>query len=462
MLLLLALACAPDEPKATPADPVETPEAPLPRCGDGVLDADEACDDGAANSDADPDACRATCLLPACGDGVVDGGEACDDGGLDGGDGCDGACVVEAGTLEVEPNDAPDEATATSAVGGARVHGSLPDGDTDCYSFDVAQCEAVRVSQVGPCTTALTMALYDPAGALLATGAPGEDGCAALEPADQPGARWVSGGAWSVCITHVGDAVAPSYALDVTTVASATLDADPGDDSDADSQPDSCDLDADGDGVPNDTDNCPDVSNGPDTTLTLGPNGYIRTWIGAGPFEGDATTLDCRPAEEPRVGEDGDFAPSIGDPAGDFTWRGFLLTTDSFDLLGPYGYVPAAREAYTMVWLWSDTARDATLSVGADDGVFAWWNGEKVMDISSCQGVNLDQFQADVAIDAGWNGLLLKVRDQGGGWGLVARLLGPDGAAITDLTPGLDPEGVWRPDQSDADGDGLGDVCDEG
>ncbi len=57
-------------------------------CGDGTVDDGEACDDGDANSDTDPDACRTTCEVAACGDGVTDAGEDCD-----GGDQCDDACV---------------------------------------------------------------------------------------------------------------------------------------------------------------------------------------------------------------------------------------------------------------------------------------------------------------------------------------------------------------------------------
>jgi len=47
-------------------------------CGDGQLDAGEECDDGADNSDAVADACRATCRAPTCGDGVIDSGEECE------------------------------------------------------------------------------------------------------------------------------------------------------------------------------------------------------------------------------------------------------------------------------------------------------------------------------------------------------------------------------------------------
>lgn len=464
LTLLLVLACATEEP--LPAEDSASDDAapvPAPRCGNGVVDDGEACDDGAANSDTAADACRRDCLPARCGDTVVDLGEACDDGNGIGGDGCDAACAVEGGVLEVEPNDAPAEATAAAA--GSSVHGALPAGDEDCFAFDVPSCGAVAVEQVGPCGAALTLALYDATGAQRATGAPGEDGCATVDPTDQPGARWVAGGTWTVCASAVNDGELASYALSVSTPDPSTLDAPTGDDLDGDGTPSSCDTDRDGDGVLDVDDNCPDVSNGPDTVLALDASGYVHSWLASGPFTGDSSTSTCRPSEAARVGEDAaDFSPHVGDPAGDpardsVTWLPFLPTSGIFDLTVPYAYVAAPREAYAMVWLRSDTARAATLAVGADDGVFAWWNGAQVLDVSGCQGVNPDQFRAAVDVQAGWNSLLLKVRDQGGGWGLSARLLDARGVAFTDLTPAVEEGGGWAPDQADSDGDGVGDVC---
>jgi cysteine-rich repeat protein len=62
-----------------------------PMCGDGIVDPDEDCDDG---NDVDDDTCRNNCTAPICGDGIVDPGEACDDGNLDDGDGCSNQCTV--------------------------------------------------------------------------------------------------------------------------------------------------------------------------------------------------------------------------------------------------------------------------------------------------------------------------------------------------------------------------------
>ncbi|MEZ4364865.1 MAG: hypothetical protein R2939_01095 [Kofleriaceae bacterium] len=71
-------------------------------CGNGVIDPAEACDCGDAehpgpsscggtvNGDA---ACRTDCTLPRCGNGEVDPGEACDDGNTLSGDGCAGNCA---------------------------------------------------------------------------------------------------------------------------------------------------------------------------------------------------------------------------------------------------------------------------------------------------------------------------------------------------------------------------------
>ena len=57
-------------------------------CGDGVVEGDEACDDG---NDDDGDACLSTCVLATCGDGFVhDGDEQCDDGN----DATDDACIA--------------------------------------------------------------------------------------------------------------------------------------------------------------------------------------------------------------------------------------------------------------------------------------------------------------------------------------------------------------------------------
>ena len=76
-------------------------------CGDGVLAANEKCDDGnVTDGDGCTSKCKvefsfkcsgapSVCIIPSyCGDGIVSGTEACDDGNSHTGDGCYN-CVLE-------------------------------------------------------------------------------------------------------------------------------------------------------------------------------------------------------------------------------------------------------------------------------------------------------------------------------------------------------------------------------
>ncbi len=68
---------------------------PVGRCGDGIVQLGESCDDG---NTTDCDGCSAACVTETgCGDGAVCGAEACDDGNRRDCDGCSSACAIEAG-----------------------------------------------------------------------------------------------------------------------------------------------------------------------------------------------------------------------------------------------------------------------------------------------------------------------------------------------------------------------------
>jgi cysteine-rich repeat protein len=77
-------------------------------CGDGILQGNEACDDG---NNVPNDGCSPDCTVDGgytctgqpshctlnCGNGVLDAGEECDDGNTNNGDGCNSSCFVESG-----------------------------------------------------------------------------------------------------------------------------------------------------------------------------------------------------------------------------------------------------------------------------------------------------------------------------------------------------------------------------
>lgn len=80
-------------------------------CGDGKVDPGEECDQGAENSDIIPDRCRIDCRNPFCGDGVADSTEQCDDGNRVSGDGCDRLCRIEVRTVADLPVSTPLQAS---------------------------------------------------------------------------------------------------------------------------------------------------------------------------------------------------------------------------------------------------------------------------------------------------------------------------------------------------------------
>gem|GEM_PF-2035827 len=81
-------------------DTATSGEPPSPVCGDGVIEGDEACDDGDDNGSYDHCAADCSGAGPYCGDGNTDAGvEQCDDGDAINGNGCNTDCVDSGSTL---------------------------------------------------------------------------------------------------------------------------------------------------------------------------------------------------------------------------------------------------------------------------------------------------------------------------------------------------------------------------
>jgi hypothetical protein len=158
--------------------------------------------------------------------------------------------------------------------------------------------------------------------------------------------------------------------------------------------------------------------------------------------------------------DDATVQPAIGDAAGDGVWRVIWSDDERVNFRPTFGEVSAPREVYAAVYLRSATAQTVILSTGLDDGAIAWLDGQEVLSVNGCQGTNTDQFQAEVDLTGQWQTLVFKVYDQGGGWAMIVRFLDWEGEPVTELEISLSPDGAWENNQSDLDGDGLGDVCD--
>jgi len=452
-------ACSPDEE----ADPF---------CGDGIVQEGETCDTGDELSDTEGDACRRSCTEATCGDGVTDSGsgEDCDDSNPWGGDGCSPGCLYDLGSPEQEPNDTEEE--AQPITGGESFTGFLTQDDRDCYAIEIEEGGWLSADLAGDgegsCPGPSTLSLYSPAGDLLATGSPGSDeGCSPILPHRAEAARFMTAGAWTLCVDPFQGIPVATYTLQWEAGNdSCSLDGVPvlpAADPDADGLINLCDDDDDGDGVLDEEDNCPNVPNGPvDPNITSGSSGFLRHWLLAGPYFGNSSEESCRPSETALLGsdDDGNVSPHVGDAAGDSVWSVHIDSDSRIDF-EHLRTEDAPREVYILTWLHSATDRPVVLALGPDDGVRAWLNGEEVGEVDGCQGTTADQFRLEAQLLSGWNPLLLKVYDQGGAWGTFVRFYDAEtNVVVDDLDVSLTPDGAWADDQTDSDGDGIGDYCD--
>ncbi len=155
--------------------------------------------------------------------------------------------------------------------------------------------------------------------------------------------------------------------------------------------------------------------------------GFIGAWQVAGPYQ--------------QAGKSGmdlfnvAFAPETND-ASSIKWRLVNLRLNAnaptiLDLLSLLG--GDQRVAYLHTWIHSDQACKARLELGSDDGVKAWLNGAVVCSNNVDRGLVPGQDQAGISLKQGWNELLLKVTQGGGGWAACARLRDPEGNKLTGV-----------------------------
>lgn len=154
--------------------------------------------------------------------------------------------------------------------------------------------------------------------------------------------------------------------------------------------------------------------------------GNLVRWRVAGPFHQDGLDAD-------GVFEHA-FAPEARERTGT-DWRPLPITDADhpwiFDLtkLGNGGN----RCVYVRSEVWSEDRQEARLDVGSDDGVKVWLNGVLVHENNVARGHEPFADQVPVTLEAGWNTLLLKITQIGGGWMFSARIRTPQGDPLDGL-----------------------------
>jgi len=101
------------------------------------------------------------------------------------------------------------------------------------------------------------------------------------------------------------------------------------------------------------------------------------------------------------------------------------------------------RAAYLRCNVWSPAAQPARLEVGSDDALKAWVNGELVHSMMAMRALTDFEDLVDIELEEGWNAILLKVVQGGGGWAAGARVRGPEGTDLEGLR--FDPMPVLEP-----------------
>ena len=125
-------------------------------CGDGVVGASEACDDG---DEDDANGCTNSCQLPRCGDGITQAvmGEECDDANGDELDGCSSACRAARcgdGVIQLAEQCDDGNIDPTDACTSDCLHAACGDG---FLRVGVEACDDGNVEDEDQCTSVCTL-----------------------------------------------------------------------------------------------------------------------------------------------------------------------------------------------------------------------------------------------------------------------------------------------------------------
>ena len=180
--------------------------------------------------------------------------------------------------------------------------------------------------------------------------------------------------------------------------------------------------------------------------------GFIRNWLLLGPipWENDGNRLisdqfsvtDPDLLLPPQEQETRELLPSEGEyGSGLAKTRRWILHVDSdgdIDFASLYGQIKGVGYAFTSVK--SPLEQEVTLQLGSGDGIAVWLNGKLAHLNNVGRGREIDQDAVPkLTLQKGWNSLLIKVENQNGDWGFLARFAGRK-SLLADLEPIIDLE----------------------
>ena len=176
--------------------------------------------------------------------------------------------------------------------------------------------------------------------------------------------------------------------------------------------------------------------------LSLGPSArrFIPEWNLIGPFPAAdmndlATVYPPETEADPTKKYKGKNDVEVG-------WRTVQAEAGGYIRLDVALQPNEQAVAYALVYVLSPDDRTATVLLGSDDGVRVWVNDALVHTNPIYRGAAPDQDRFTVGLKKGWNKVLVKVLQGGGGWGFYFRFSDPKG----ELRWNLKPEEAKKPD----------------
>lgn len=158
-------------------------------------------------------------------------------------------------------------------------------------------------------------------------------------------------------------------------------------------------------------------------------NDYITEWRMSEPFMAtDKSIFNTKFGPELAKYEHWSLAPKLSDP-------------------NRYWYVDFAKIIKSMVAaiymeteFWSDEEQTVHLEMGSNDGIKTWLNGQVVHVNDASRAVTAGEDVKEVTLQKGQNILLMKIVNEGGGWGGCARFRRLDGGHLSNVKINLQNE----------------------
>ncbi|MBC8215248.1 MAG: HEAT repeat domain-containing protein [Candidatus Marinimicrobia bacterium] len=158
---------------------------------------------------------------------------------------------------------------------------------------------------------------------------------------------------------------------------------------------------------------------------------YITKWMMSEPY----TVAE----DESVFGKD--FPPEYSD----IFYPGWTVVPENLDP-NRYWYVDFVAAIKSMVaaiymrtYVWSEIEQAVRLEMGSNDGIKTWLNGEIVHVNDASRAVTAGEDVIEVTLNQGWNSLLMKIVNEGGGWGGCARFRRLDGGHLSNIRAEVKP-----------------------